>query len=84
MRSVEQLLDREVAHVGGDHAGFQLRDVEQTVKQFVDRFDRGLDPPREPLALLRLALEAQLRHKQVQGVQRLAQVMTCRCQKTRL
>ena len=78
------MADREFRDVRRQHAGIELGDVEQGIEQLVHGLDGGIDAGDEPGALRRVGLVAQLRREQVQGVQRLAQVVAGRREKARL
>ena len=81
---LEDSADRKLGDAGGHRTGIELGDVEQGVEQLVHIGDCGVDAHREAVAFGLVLLGAQLRGEQVQGVQRLAQIVT-RCRKeTRL
>ena len=82
--AIEQMTDREFRDVRGQHAGIELGDVEQCLEELVHGSDGGIDAGDEPGALRRVGAVAKLRREQVQGVQRLAQIVACRRKKARL
>ena len=70
--------------VGREHAGVELGNIQERIEQLVHRADRGIDLLDETRLLGLIGLAAQLRDEQVQGMQRLPQIVARRRQKARL
>src|SRR5262245_28520332 len=75
----EQLARGNYRGAGLQHFGIELRHVEERVEEIVHCTDSSVDPPDKSLAFSRTLFGPQLRHEQIERVERLPEVMAgCR------
>ena len=75
IETVKQQLDVERSRMHGHRAGVELRDIEQRVQQFGQRYTRCLYLSDQALVLVRAARLLKLRNEKAQRMHRLAQIV---------